>query len=148
LSTGSSLIAHRAIVYSCLLALSDACPRCAMTNKARGRLRLLGEVVIKELQEQGRYECELARFSIDHDFPHEPAGDRSIFICAVPSFPASRGALKWISPLMFRSTLHTPKQSASNKMYGRLRLTLSRLVVYRHLAHTVAPYLVRLFHRI
>ena len=78
------MIAHRAIVYSCLLARSDACPRCAMTTKARGRLRLLGEVVIKELHEQGRYECELARFSIDDDFLHEPAGDRSIVICAVP----------------------------------------------------------------
>lgn len=55
-----------------------------MTTKARGRLRLLGEVVIKELHEQGRYECELARFSIDDDFLHEPAGDRSIVICAVP----------------------------------------------------------------
>jgi hypothetical protein len=27
-----------------------------MTTKARGRLRLLGEIVIKELQEQRRYE--------------------------------------------------------------------------------------------
>jgi len=45
-----------------------------VTTKAGGRLRLLGEVVIKELQEQGRYECDLARFSIDDDFPHAPEG--------------------------------------------------------------------------
>lgn len=46
-----------------------------MTTKARGRLSLLGEVVFKELQEQGRYECDLARFSIDDDFPPAPESD-------------------------------------------------------------------------
>jgi len=46
-----------------------------VTTKAGGRLRLLDEVVIKELQEQGRYEYDLARFSINDDFPPAPEGD-------------------------------------------------------------------------
>jgi len=43
-----------------------------MTAKSRGRLSLLGEAVIRELQEQGRYERALSRFSADDDLPNVP----------------------------------------------------------------------------
>lgn len=44
-----------------------------MSAKNRGRLSLLGEVVLRELQEQGRYERALARFEPDDDAPRPPS---------------------------------------------------------------------------
>jgi len=46
----------------------------AVTSK-RGRLSLLGEIVIRELQAEGRYERSLRRFELDDDTTHPPDGD-------------------------------------------------------------------------
>jgi len=45
-----------------------------MATKQRGRLSLLGEVVLQDLKAEARYERALSRFSPDDDTTYPPDG--------------------------------------------------------------------------
>jgi len=46
-----------------------------MAAKQRGRLSLLGEVVLQDLKAETRYERALGRFQLDDDLPRVPEVD-------------------------------------------------------------------------